>query len=546
MDDASTDAVSIGAPHSAEHSSRPGILSGLRVVGLLTFMSRVLGMVRDMAMAAVFGAGGALDAFTLAFRVPNLARRLFGEGAFTSAFLPGFVHKVETGDRNAAHELANAVFFRLTKWLVLLTVAAELAILIPLFTLDLGPETRLLLKLLALLTPYVILVCLTAHQSSVLHSVQRFALPAFLPVLLNFVWLLGLGAIVMLVSPVGDGRLMWLCVIVLLAGVVQLASSMMATRSLGWGVALPTVKRSPECDEVFRTMWPVVIGMSITQLNTLVDSLLAWWLSINGAGWGWLPHLPQGTATALYLGQRLQQFPLGVIGVSLGTVLFPRLSRHVAGGELSSVRDDLSWGLRFTIAICLPASVGLMILSGPITEVLFQRGEFDVNDVGLTSQMVAAYGLSVWASVALLIIHRGFYSLGDRVTPLRISMWLMTANLVLNLVFVKLFLGVGLAWATTITTIAHAAIATRWLEAPTGRLDWKPVRVVVGKALMGIAGMWGACLVVQWAWPASSSNLLSATRLLLLVAVGGGTYLSLAAVLKLDEATSLLRRQRAS
>ncbi len=480
----------------------------------------------------------------MAFRVPNLARRLFGEGAFTSAFLPGFVQQVETGDLNAARELANAVFFRLAKWLILLTVAAELAVLVPLFTLEMGPETRLLLKLLALLTPYVILVCLTAHQSAVLHSVQRFALPAFLPVLLNFVWLLGLGAIVMLVSPVGDVRLMWLCVIVLLAGVVQLVSSMMAARSLGWGVALPTIKQSPGCDDVFHTMWPVVIGMSITQLNTLVDSLLAWWLSIDRAGWGWLPQLPQGTATALYLGQRLQQFPLGVIGVSLGTVLFPRLSRHVAGGELSSVRDDLSWGLRFTIAICLPASVGLLILSGPITEVLFQRGEFDANDVGLTSQMVAAYGLSVWASVALLIIHRGFYSLGDRATPLRISMWLMVSNLILNLVFVKLFLGVGLAWATTITTIAHAAIATRWLETLTGRLDWKPVGVVAGKALMGIAGMWGTCLLVQSAWPAPISNLMSATRLLLIVVAGGGTYMCLAVVLRLEEATSLLRRQR--
>lgn len=543
MDEALTGEV---VPQStpSKTSSRQGILSGVRTVGLMTLLSRVLGMVRDMAMAAVFGAGAALDAFTLAFRAPNLARRLFGEGAFTSAFLPSFVRQIETRNRAAASELANVVFWRLARWLVVLTIAAESAVLLPLYFTDLGSETRLLLKLLALLIPYVILVCLTAHQSAVLHSVQRFALPAFLPVLLNVVWLLGLGAIVLLISPVGDSRLLWLCGVILLAGIVQLGASLWSTRSVGWGVSWAATDHSSAGDEVFRTMWPVVIGMSVTQLNTLVDSLLAWWLSIEGTGLGWLPHLPQGTASALYLGQRLQQFPLGVIGVSIGTVLFPRLSRHVAGGALSAVRDDISWGLRFTIAICLPASFGLMILARPITEVLFQRGEFDAADVTLTSQMVAAYGLSVWASVALLIIHRGFYSLEDRLTPLRISMWLMAANLVLNLILVRLLLGVGLAWATTATSMGHAVIALAILQRRIGRIDWTPASIVLAKTTAGSAGMWGACLVVQMAWPSVDSTWLAALRLLAIMTAGATAYLSIAAILRLDEATSVIRDRK--
>ncbi len=546
MDEASTETVPPAAAHSGDRAALPTVMSGVRTVGVMTFLSRILGLARDIAMAAVFGAGHALDTFTLAFRIPNMARRLFGEGAFTSAFLPGFVRQMETGDRAAARELSNAVFFRLAKWLVLLTLAAELAILLPLFNMSLRDETRLLLKLLAVLTPYVILVCLTAHQTAVLHSLQRFALPAFLPVLLNLVWLIGLGVIVVIISPVGDARLMWLGGVVLVCGFVQLASAAAATQSMGWGIARPRSERSIECDEIFRGMWPVVIGMSVTQINGLVDSLLAWWLSLDGTGWGLLPRLPEGTASALYFGQRLQQFPLGVIGVSLGTVLFPRMSKHVAGGELSAVREDLSWGLRFTIAICVPASVGLVILAGPITEVLFQRGEFDAQDSLLTSRMVAAYGVSVWASVALLVLHRAFYSLGDRTTPLRISLWIMFANLLLNLVFVKLFLGVGLAWATTVTTIAQAAITMKLLEQRTGRIDWQPVVVVCGKTLVGVAGMWAVCGLLQWAWPATESSLLSIARLATIVLVGGGTYFAIAKLLRLTEATSLLHDRQSA
>jgi putative peptidoglycan lipid II flippase len=341
----------------------------------------------------------------------------------------------------------------------------------------------------------------------------------------------------------GDARLMWLGVVVLLSGVAQLLSAAAATQSAGWGIAWPRNAHSRECDDIFRGMWPVVIGMSITQLNAVVDSLLAWWLSLEGTGWGIFPRLPEGSASALYFGQRLQQFPLGIIGVSLGTVLFPRLSRHVAGGELAAVRDDLGWGLRFTIAVCLPASVGLMILATPITEVLFQRGEFDAQDVLLTSRMVAAYGFSVWASVALLVIHRGFYSLGDRVTPLRLSLWMMFANLLLNLLFVKLFLGVGFAWATTVTTIAHTGLAIRLLEARTGRINWPPVLRVFGKTLIGIAGMWAVCELVGWIWPATESSLVSAARLAVVVVAGGGAYFALTKALRLTEATSLFRVQ---
>lgn len=540
MDEATTETVPPAAVHTGGRSAASTVMSGVRTVGVMTVLSRILGLVRDIAMAAVFGAGQALDTFTLAFRIPNMARRLFGEGAFTSAFLPGFVKQMESGDESAARELSNAVFFRLAKWLVLLTLVAEAAILVPLFTMSLREETSLLLKLLAIMTPYVILVCLTAHQTAVLHSLQRFALPAFLPVLMNLVWLIGLGVIIAVVSRDGDTRLMWLGIVVLLSGVAQLASAAAATRTTGWGISWPSRKPIADCDEIFRGMWPVVIGMSVTQINGLVDSLLAWWLSLEGTGWGFFPRLPEGTASALYFGQRLQQFPLGVFGVSLGTVLFPRMSRHFAGGELSAVRDDLSWGLRFTIAICLPASAGLVMLAGPITEVLFQRGEFDAQDALLTSRMVAAYGCSVWASVALLVINRGFYSLGDRMTPLRVSVWLMFANLVLNLVFVKFLLGVGLAWATTVTTVAQSVIAMWLLETRTGKIDWRPVIIVCGKTTVGVAGMWAVCEILQRLWPATDSSMLAVARLGVVVLAGGGTYFTLAKLLRLTEATSLI------
>jgi putative peptidoglycan lipid II flippase len=541
--------------------SARSLAANVRTVGLWTFVSRILGMLRDALMATAFGNGPILDAFSVAFRIPNLFRRLFGEGALTAAFLPAFLRERQQRGERAGWQLATAVFVALFGALVLVVVAAELLLWGTAVAFDLSPSATFLLQLTALLLPYVVLVCVSAQVSAVLHALGHFTVPALLPIVLNVIWIAGL---VWLVPgfETAEQRMFAVSVVIVLAGVLQMLAPWPILFAHGYRPDLgDAALRSAEggrvrarLREIVGAMLPVLVGLSLTQLNTLADSLIAWGFSAPGETLVDGVRVPTdgypleaGTAAALYLGQRMYQFPLGVFGVALGTVLFPLLARHAEQGRVDLVRDDLGLGLRLTLAIGLPASLGLVLLAGPVTDLLFRHGRFDAHDAAQTAAMIAAYGTAVWAYSAVHVLQRAYYAIDDRITPMRIGLFGIAFNIALNFALLWPFGGPGLAYATAVTAVLHVGLLAAVVQGHVGRLDWESlagttVRVTLATALMG-----AACLLalrgVDHVTTGDGTTVRS-LRVLLPFTAAIATYLVAARLLVLDEVWLLLRRGR--
>ncbi len=520
----------------------------LRVVSLCTILSRVFGLLRDQAMGAIFGAGPILDAFTVAFRLPNLARVLLGEGAMTTAFLPVFVKELNEKGRESAARMTWAVFVVLMAVLCGGVIVAEGL----LWSLDLlfvlSDQAKLLRNLTALLLPYVILICLAAQLSAVLNALGKFLWPALVPVVLNVAWLAALWCLVPL-WPDATSQIYVTALVVVVAGGLQLLFPLPALSHSGFGYRGDWRGALDRVWKIARDMLPVVIGLSITQLNAVLDSLIAWGFT-QPAGGGPLMPLPgspaypltEGTATSLYLGQRLYQFPLGVFGVALGTVLFPLLTAHAQRGETDKLRADLSLGVRLVLAIGIPASVGLMLVAHPLATLFFQYGKFDAEAARQTGDMIACYGSGVWAYCGLLILQRGFYATGDRLTPMYVGLGALLLNLALNVSLIWPLGGRGLAIATALVA-AIQCLATAWLlQRRVGSLRWSEIGATFTKTAIAAGAMAVVCwLLLQALATADGYGLTSrGIKLVLPLAVGTVTFLVVAWLVRLPEPWLLL------
>lgn len=525
------------------------LFAHFRLVGLLTLVSRVLGLIRDMGMAALFGNGVLMDAFSVAFKIPNLARRLFGEGALTAAFLPVFIRESEQSGRAAAVQVASAVLTVLTIVLGGLVIAGEL-LLFGFGVAAAGSATELLIVLTAMMLPYVLLICVAAQLSAVLNGLGHFTWPALVPSVLNVVWIVALWGVTPLFASQTE-RIYVIAAAVVAGGVLQLGVQIPVLHRLGfrfdpaWRAAWPKVR------EIAAAMLPVMVGLSVTQLNTLCDSLIAW-------GFAQPPGLPPvmpipgspawpvetGTASALYFGQRLYQFPLGVFGVALGTVMFPLLTRHAERGELHRLRDDLSLGLRLVLAIGLPASAGLVLLAEPLARLFFQYGEFDADDARQTAAMIAAYGIGVWAYCGQLIVHRAYYAVGDRSTPMRIGMAAVALNIVLNLTLIWPMGGQGLAAATALASSLQTVAVVWCLQARIGRLEWQGLARTCVKAVIATGLMSAACLFMLRHPILEGAPAGRLMTMIVPLTVSIAVYFAAARLLRMDEPWMLLRRHR--
>jgi putative peptidoglycan lipid II flippase len=523
--------------------SRGGqIGSGFRVVSIFTFASRILGLARDMVMAAMFGAGPLMDAFSVAFRIPNLARRLFGEGALTAAFLPIFVREHEREGAHAANDLVTAAALCLGGALFALVLLIELGLAVIGLLVPMSDDWRLLVLLTAVMLPYALLICVTALLNAVLHSLHRFAWPAFVPIILNVLWMAAI-AIAAVLSDDPRARIQWVAWSVVFSGVVQLAFSGVAVRRAGVQFSNRWRRARPLVNEVVQTMLPVILVMSITQLNSLFDSLLAWGLSAPPGGAPSALPLESGTASALYFAQRMYQFPLGVFGVALGTVLFPLLSRHTERGELAQVGRDLTLGMRLTLAIGLPASLGLILLREPIAVAFFERGAFTSEDSALTARCIAAYGVGVWSNVGLHIIHRGFFALGERRIPTRIGLTAVGVNLTLNLLLIWPLAGAGLALSTALASIFQFVLTVAAYQRLTGLLDLPSIGRAATKSLLVTAAMGIACLAAMGWLPMGGTLLERVLSLIGPIGVSAGVYLGVAKLIGLEEPFVLLLKK---
>lgn len=531
---------------AADHTR--GLFSGLRVVSLLTLLSRVLGMVRDIGMATLFGNGPIMDSFSVAFKLPNLMRRLLGEGALSTAFLPTYIRELEQKGRESSWRLVTAVLFWLMIFSVLVVTAGETLLILLSRWGDSGSETQLLYWLSGLLLPYLILICMAAQINATLHALNHFSIPALLPTILNLFWMMGIWLIAPF-FPDPDTKITVICLSILAGGVVQLMLPLLKLFRLGFRPQMEWSNGLSQMQIIAVSMAPIVVGLSITQLNTLIDSLLAWGLAKPegvyaveaGAG---LPNwqiFESGTASALYFGQRMYQFPLGVFGVALGTVLYPRLSRHAERKEGDLLRQDLLLGLQLVLGVGLPASLGLFLMAEPLSSLLFQYGDFDVFDALQTAEMIRYYGIGVFGFMAVLILNRGFYAVGDTRTPVRIGVLIVVCNLVLNLIFIWWLKGKGLALATSLAAMIQAVLSLWLIREKVGSLDLSKIGRTSLRASLATTGMGLIIIVELQLLSAADQFLYRLIRVLIPVISAVAIYLLLARMLGMSEIMTLLR-----
>ena len=449
-DEQPVSSVSAGDPSELVRSSA--------VVGVATLLSRVLGLLRDVVLANLIGASSNADAFFVAFKIPNFLRRLFAEGAFAQAFVPVLAQTREHGGNAAVRELIDRVAGMLGGILTGLTVLTVMAS--PLVALLFAPgflrdpaKLALTGDLIKLTFPYLLLISLTGFAGAILNSYQRFAVPALTPILLN----LSLIAAALWVAPGFDEPVVALALGVLIAGFAQLLFQLPALAAID---LVPRPRWAPRHEGVRRIlilMVPALFGVSVSQINLLLDTVLA-------------SLLPAGSVSWLYYSDRLTELPLGIFAIAIATVILPALSGQRARADDPGFSGTLSWAVRSVGFIAIPATLALAILAEPLLVTLFQYGAFGADDRFMAAASLRAYTLGLGAFMLIKVLAPGFYAREDMKTPVRIGIIAMVTNMVLNMLFVFPLMWwfemghVGLALATSVAAWLNATLLYRGLH----------------------------------------------------------------------------------
>lgn len=475
------------------------MLRGTLIVGLGTLFSRILGMLRDMATAATLGmsVGGVMDSFVVAFRLPDVARRLFGDGALGVGFIPVFGRLWQT-DRPKAWLLFSAVLGRVFLYLTLFVLLGEVLCWVG-FT-YFHPDSRVYLisHLLALLLPYLILICMAAIASATLQMLGRFEVPAMIPPILNIVWLIGILVVAPRFSSDPTDQCYLLTICILVAGVIQFFIHFPILRAYGFQLDFRFQLVRPEVREVFRGFFPQLFSLMSLQLNILAASGVAWLFSgPPGEMARWLGHLVAyplrpGAASAIYYSERLYEFPQGLIGLAVATAIYPLLAHHAARRNFKALGEDLTLGLRIQFVFSIPAGVGLMLFAEKLAHLLFQRGAFTPSDMARTADMIFWFGAGVWAFCALPILIRAFYVLGDIRTPFRVGLLCCLLNILFAVTFIWPFGEEGLAIAASLAAGIQSLLLLVLFIRRHGHIDRKGILATVfrsgfASALMALA-----------------------------------------------------------
>ncbi|KPQ21899.1 murein biosynthesis integral membrane protein MurJ [Halomonas sp. HL-93] len=501
-------------PEVHEQPPRRGLMRSGLIVSAMTMLSRVMGLVRDVVVAALLGAGDGADAFFVAFKIPNFLRRLFAEGAFNQAFVPVLSEYSTQRDKQEIRELLNAVAGSLTAILALISALAMLGApwLIWLFAPGFGRDPEKLAMtadMLRLTFPYLLLISLTAFAGSVLNTWNRFAVPAFTPVLLNISLI---GAAVLL-TPLMQEPAMALAWGVLIAGVAQLVFQVPFLLRLGlmptpWpNLAHEGVRR------ILKLMGPALFGVSVSQINLLLDTVLASLLAAGSVSW-------------LYYSDRLVELPLGVFGVAIGTVILPALSKRHADQSNVHFAAMLDWAIRMVLLLGLPAALALVVLAEPLLITLFHYGAMTDTDIQMAAMSLRAYAVGLVAFMLIKVLAPGFFARQNTKTPVKVAIFAMAANMLFNLILVWPLAHAGLALATALSAFLNAGLLG-YLLYKEGVLVFQPgwgrfaVQLVGGCVLMSlalyfVAPEWTAWLAMSlWQRVAWVSGL---------VALGAGLY----------------------
>ncbi|WP_421725467.1 murein biosynthesis integral membrane protein MurJ [Bauldia sp.] len=425
------------------------LLRNFATVGGATAVSRVLGFVRDILIAATLGAGWISDAFFVAFRIPNLFRRLFAEGAFNSAFVPLFARRLEGEGEESARRFGAESLSALITALLVVTAIAEIAMPLLMFVFAPGfysdpQKYDLTVFLTRVAFPYLTLVSLLAFYSGVLNARGRFAAAAFAPALLNVVFIVVLALVLWMGwanQPVAGTAL---AVAVLIGGVAQLALVMVAAGRIGTLLPLRRPRLTPGVKRLIVLGIPGVIAAGIVQINIVVGTIIA--------------SLEEGYVSFLYYADRLYQLPLGIVGIAIGVVLLPRLSRQLRAGDDDVAMHTQNRALELAMALTLPSAVALFVMAEPIINVLFERGSFDANATVQTAAALAAFSVGLPAFVLIKVFSPGFFAREDTKTPMWFAAVALVVNVALSLALFPFLRHVGIALATAIASWVNTVL----------------------------------------------------------------------------------------
>jgi putative peptidoglycan lipid II flippase len=422
------------------------LLRALATVSSMTLISRILGYVRDFFIARVFGAGLATDAFFVALRIPNLLRRLFAEGAFSQAFVPILAEVRNRESPEDTRALVDCVSTAL--FLALLAATAVGMALAPLVVYVSAPgfaaepgKFELTVAMLRITFPYILFISLVALAAGVLNTWSRFAVPAFTPVLLNVSFIVG----AVFFADFFDPPALVLAWAVFGGGALQLALQIPFLWRIGMLPRWRLDPKHPGVARVLKLMGPAVFGVSVSQVSLLINTIFASFLVSGSVSW-------------LYYADRLMEFPAGVLGVALGTILLPSLSKHHADGASAEYSRLLDWGLRVTLLLALPAAAALAVLALPLIATLFHYGRFSAEDAWMTREALVAYSLGLVGMILVKILAPGFYARQNVVTPVKIGLATLAATQAMNLAFIGPLRHAGLALA-----IGLGACLNAWL-----------------------------------------------------------------------------------
>lgn len=471
------------------------LLRAASTVSLLTLASRITGLVREQMVAAAFGASVMTDAFNVAFRIPNLLRRLFAEGAFSQAFVPLLAASRARDGDEATHALIDAVATVLLWAVVATSVLGVLGAPVLVWLMAQGLQKTGGFDAAVVMTrfmfPYIVFMSMVALSAGVLNTWKRFAVPAATPVLLNLSFILAAWLLVPRFAAWGIEPIYALSVGVMVGGVLQLALQVPALRRVG---AMPRLRLGlgglraawshPGVHRVLKQMAPAILGVSVAQISLLINTQIATQIGAGAVSW-------------LSYADRLMEFPTALLGVALGVVLLPQLSATQAQGDGERYAALLDWGLRLVLLLALPCAVALIVFPKALVAVLYHRGAFSAVDVQQTVTALMGYGAGLLGLVALKVLAPGFYAKQDIRTPVKVALFVLVLTQLLNLVFVPWFGHAGLALAIGCGALVNALLLLVGLHR---RGSWRPapgwlgfgLKVVVGSALMGAGLAWAA------------------------------------------------------
>lgn len=497
------------------------LLKSLAAVSSMTMLSRILGFIRDAIIARIFGAGMMADAFFVAFKLPNMLRRVFAEGAFSQAFVPILAEYKSQQGEEATRTFLAYVAGMLTLALALVTVVGVLTapwvIMVTAPGFAATPDRfELTTALLRVTFPYILLISLASMAGSVLNTWNRFSVPAFAPTFLN----ISMIGFALFASSYFDPPVLALGWAVLVGGVLQLAYQLPHLKKIGM-LVLPRIKwRQPGVWRVLKLMGPAVLGVSVGQISLIINTIFASFLSEGAVSW-------------MYYADRLMEFPAGVLGVALGTILLPSLAKSFSSGRHDESSCLMDWGLRLCFLLALPSAVALGILSKALIVSLFQYGQFDAFAAEMTQRALIAYSVGLLGMIVVKVLVPGFYSRQDIKTPVRIAVVTLIMTQVMNLMFIGPLQHAGLSLSIGLASCLNAGLLYWQLRRQKIFQPQPGWRVFLTKLVIAVIVMSAVLVGLLWWMPAwdEGSMTMRILRLLAVVVAGAGVYFATLALL---------------